>query len=472
MPVEPTPDPMADRAAESNAAYRDIITQGAPKMEDYRPSKKRTFAAALLGGFAGLGNAQAGIQTARGIVEQPYNAAMSDYQRQLSNAGSLANFDETSLTNVSRRAQLGAQTEAEVSRKKAQEALAGYHNRRTVKWEPTSKDEALQMVQAQHPQAQLKPEYFTLELEGGGTVDATIDHKTGQWMAGQTPVTGKIVKRHKLGEKDPAPHFDSEFDQIRKAKEDELKRKLTSTEMANLRTHPPDPTTEALKQSVLMMNKLKINEMQNAGTDDATQIAAFAHSPDDFHNLPAKDKSRLQRQMAAQGIPVPVKVGADTQNRERAANQTLQHVVALKQMVKDPMIRKWLGPVSGRIANAMTTGGFVVPGMSPQEAQKVEEFRDRLVTLSMQEAANINPRFSQQVKESISKASPQLLRNIDLFEGDLNAAERLAGQAMDVAWQSRWPQGQAPPRPGTQPKKTGNGILDALNEIKAQKGKK
>lgn len=81
-------------------AYKDFLSAGAPNKEDFKPSKTNRLAAILGGVSDGITHgAGAGIKTARGVLDEPYDDAMGKYALQAKKLEAGAGLEEKDINN-------------------------------------------------------------------------------------------------------------------------------------------------------------------------------------------------------------------------------------------------------------------------------------------------------------------------------------------------------------------------------------
>jgi hypothetical protein len=227
MPLGPSQMEMDADASASN--YRRILEQGAPREADTHVGKGRRIMAGILGGFAGLRDPQAGYNAARGVVQGPYKAKLDEYNRQVGNTKNLAVFDESRVQDKAKRDHLFAQSNAEVERAKAEQARASYNNRRIVKWEPQTKEEAIELEGSKHPKVPRNGQQYKIQLEDGNIVIADIDPETGNYRMGNVQIPQNKVKNlgnalTKEGDSEPKTPYQAALDEWKSRPGNESKK--------------------------------------------------------------------------------------------------------------------------------------------------------------------------------------------------------------------------------------------------------
>ena len=77
------------------SAYQKFLETGAPKEDDYKPSKKRRLAAALSGGLAAFGGDPNASDRVTRILESPYRRAVSKHQSEATRLKESAGMEES-----------------------------------------------------------------------------------------------------------------------------------------------------------------------------------------------------------------------------------------------------------------------------------------------------------------------------------------------------------------------------------------
>lgn len=110
-PVNPNPNPNLDAASAyksmigdqpAETKYKNFIDQGSPDKANFKPTKMNRLAAILGGVSSGIkGGAQAGINTANNVLDQPFNDALDKYKLDASRLATGAGMEEKDNTNKS-----------------------------------------------------------------------------------------------------------------------------------------------------------------------------------------------------------------------------------------------------------------------------------------------------------------------------------------------------------------------------------
>lgn len=84
----------------ANQRYKDFLDEGSPSRDDYKPTKMNRLAAILAGASDGIqrGGGE-GYNTARKVLDQPYDNAMGDYKLRASKLEAGANLEDKETNN-------------------------------------------------------------------------------------------------------------------------------------------------------------------------------------------------------------------------------------------------------------------------------------------------------------------------------------------------------------------------------------
>jgi len=457
LPVQPRavqPQPMLPRDA-SAAAYKQAMLEPLPNRQDYQPSKKRRVLGGILGAFAGISNPRAGYEMASDFVDSPYNRAMQDHDRRVNQAGKLAAFDQSAYqTDIKGR--------ADMSRIAAQQARADADIARGESYGTFEQrgEQELKLVTAKaKAEAENRAtETYTLTLNNGSTVHmAGWNSGTGVWTAGNVTIPPDQVKSTiKSGQQALQPRADDPY---------------TTERGAWQAAHPGQVPTPA-ENDVFRRGLSAVNQSNAAAAHSlrppvdasgATDIPAFARqvygNPELYHTVTGQYKRELTAEMERQGMNVPAKLSVQEKNKLIAVDVSLQHAAKLREMLKNPAVARHTGVVAGKITNFLLGKG-ALPPMSADEGEAVSELKNRLNLFLTQEAAVINPRFSNQLLALVKESSPKMGSFMEVILGSLNAAESSAHMVRDAIKQSQFPQGR-----GTyKPEGTGNRYRDSLRK--------
>lgn len=169
-------------------------------------------------------------------------------------------------------------------------------------------------------------------------------------------------------------------------------------------------------------------------------------NPDTFHELNDTGvKSLVSQWLMKQGLPAPRKLDMTTQQGESNAHVALGSIAKVKEMLDDPVIKKNIGPILGRLGSLEQGMGDTIHGLSDADLQKVQDFRTSLNYLFFQEGkALFGGRPPQKLMEEFKKTSANPNMVMPILQGSLNAAERAANQRVNVAMSQRFG-GKVPP---------------------------
>ncbi len=153
----------------------------------------------------------------------------------------------------------------------------------------------------------------------------------------------------------------------------------------------------------------------------ADQVKA---NPDLFQKLTG-DVANLVAQKFQQkyNLPAPRPAPADLKNKEDSSIISLNHVAAIKDLLKNPVIMKRMGAWNGRVGEVEQAVGNTI-GLSPADASAIQEFRTRVKYLFAQEGKAIfGGRPPQKLMDDLKRSSPDMKMGLPLFQGALAAVQ-------------------------------------------------
>lgn len=172
-------------------------------------------------------------------------------------------------------------------------------------------------------------------------------------------------------------------------------------------------------------------------------------NPDLFQKLTG-DVANLvaQRFSAKYSLPAPRSLPADMKNKEDGSLIALNHIDAIRELLKNPVIQQRLGSFKGRIGELEQKFGSTV-GLSAADATAIQDFRSRIPYLFGQEAkALYGGRPAAKLLEGLKASSPDMSKGLPLFLGALNAAEAMGKLNLKSADDYRFNKRGITPPPG------------------------
>jgi len=133
------------------------------------------------------------------------------------------------------------------------------------------------------------------------------------------------------------------------------------------------------------------------------------------------------------GMPPPRELPAQVKTKEANSVIALNSVNRIKQMLVDnPVIQKRMGAWDGRVGNLEQAIG-TTSGLSPQDAQKIQEFRSSVNYLFFQEGQALLQRTPQALMEELKTTSPNMKQGLPLFLGAIDAVKGTAAGNLQSA---------------------------------------
>lgn len=147
-------------------------------------------------------------------------------------------------------------------------------------------------------------------------------------------------------------------------------------------------------------------------------------NPDLFQKLTGDVMNAVaQRFQQKYNLPAPRPLPADMKNKEDGSIISLNHVAAIGELLKNPVIQKRMGAWNGRVGDLEQTVGNTV-GLTPADARAIQDFRTRISYLFAQEGkAVFGGRPPQTLMNDLKKSSPNMKMGLPLFQGALDAVK-------------------------------------------------
>lgn len=179
--------PARDQAAQG---YRQAIAQPPPQRSDYQPSLGRKIGGIALGVLSGIRNPERGYETAEGIMNEPYNKKLSEYQQNLAQKKDIFEQENKASEEVAKEGELGEQKKAEVARAGAEE-----ERKKGEAYKNSPEGQAFELKKAtiEHPaNATQDFEPYVLELTNGEKLPVSFNKRTGMYT---DPVSGTKIEQ-------------------------------------------------------------------------------------------------------------------------------------------------------------------------------------------------------------------------------------------------------------------------------------
>ena len=172
---------------------------------------------------------------------------------------------------------------------------------------------------------------------------------------------------------------------------------------------------------------ININNQPPTEDDVSNWVEQMKQNPDIYHKLDPKIKRAVGLAWnKATGLPVPQALNAEQSKLESNSQVALEHVNNVRQLLKDPVVQKRLGPVLGRLGNVEQDVGAAA-GLSPKDASKVQQLRSALTYLFMREGRGLfGGRPPEKLMELLKTTSPDVKKTIPMLNGALNAVQQTA----------------------------------------------
>jgi len=435
------PQPMLPRDA-SAAAYKQAMLEPLPNRQDYQPSKKRRVLGGILGAFAGISNPRAGYEMASDFVDSPYNRAMQDHDRRVNQAGKLAAFDQSAY-------QTDIKGQLDRSRTEAQRARTGADIARGESYGTFAErsEQELKLVTAKEAAVahNREPETYTLTLNNGSPVHmARWNSGTGVWTAGNVTIPPDQVKSTiKSGQQALQPRAEDSYTTQREAWQAAHPGQVATAEQHDIWKRGPAAIN---RDNAAAAHSLRPPVDASGATDYAAYARQVYANPELYHTVYGQNKQRLTEEMLRQGMNIPAKLNAHDKSKLIAVDVSLQHATKLREMLKNPAIASYTGPMTGRIADFLIRKG-VPPPMSGDEGEALSELKTRLNLFLAQESAVINTKFSNQVLQLVKEGSPKMGSVIGVILGSLTAAESSALMVREAIEHAQFPNGRGEFKP-------------------------
>ena len=175
-PVQPQQvqaPPQQDPRQTALGDYRQALSQPAPRMSDYHPSKARSILAPILGGIAGLHDPKTGYQVGHDVKFGPFDRQMSEYQQRLAQKKAAFETEESAAKEAATEGELKA-------RGREQDARAEEAKARAAKERFSITPEGIKAArEVRHP---LKLDIYKVPLKNGEEITAYWDNEARQMI--------------------------------------------------------------------------------------------------------------------------------------------------------------------------------------------------------------------------------------------------------------------------------------------------
>lgn len=168
-------------------------------------------------------------------------------------------------------------------------------------------------------------------------------------------------------------------------------------------------------------------------------VETLKRNPNAVSEIPATLKSKVMQDFTAEtGLPFPRPSSSSTQASETAARNALDNIQYINDVIKNPEIRKNLGPILGRLQEVEQHVGSA-GNMSPEAEKQAQELRTRLRYFVFQEGRSLlSGRLPQNLMEQLEKSSASVHMDPNMFQGALNGANDSALNVLDNADRERF----------------------------------
>ncbi len=123
------------------------------------------------------------------------------------------------------------------------------------------------------------------------------------------------------------------------------------------------------------------------------------------------------------GHSIPSKLGAAEKTRENAADRTLGNIKIARQLIQDPQMAQFIGPILGREGELSQWSGAMIPGIPDNLQQKAQQLRGALKYVMFIDASAINTRVPANLVKELKSVSPDAVKALPLLLGTLDNAE-------------------------------------------------
>ncbi len=133
------------------------------------------------------------------------------------------------------------------------------------------------------------------------------------------------------------------------------------------------------------------------------------------------------------GMPPPRELPSQVKTKEANSIIAGNAVTRIKKMLaENPVIQKRMGAWDGRLGNLEQSIGDT-KGLSPQDAQVIQNFRSSVNYLFFQEGQALLQRSPQALMEELKVTSPSMKQGLPLFLGALDAVNGTASNNIQSA---------------------------------------
>lgn len=202
-----------------------------------------------------------------------------------------------------------------------------------------------------------------------------------------------------------------------------------------LRSHLSNEATAKITAAVAqgrLAQEQMVNGMKYGPGTTEYWVKQLQENPDSIKEMPAELRSKVgQGFTQGTGLPLPTPLGESAKTQETAARNALDGASFITEVMKNPEIRKQLGPIMGRLQNVEQSIGAAV-GLSPEATKLAQELRTRMRYFVFQEGkAVLGGRLPQQLMKQLEESSSSVKMEPAMLEGALSGAVGNARSILD-----------------------------------------
>jgi uncharacterized protein YjgD (DUF1641 family) len=182
-----------------------------------------------------------------------------------------------------------------------------------------------------------------------------------------------------------------------------------------------------------------INGMKYGPGTQEYWVQQLLENPDSVKEMPAELRTAVGKALRSKtGLPLPTALDAQTATQETAARNALDSITAITEALKNPEVKKQIGPIMGRLQNAEEKVGAAA-GLSAEAERLAQELRTRMRYFVFQEGkAVLGGRLPQKLMEQLEQSSATVKMNPSMLAGALEGARKNAESVMDNAERKRF----------------------------------
>lgn len=392
-----------------------------PMQGDYHPSMKRKIGAAILGGFAGLGGAKQGVETADSFLNSPYRSKLSDYEAKLSDKEKAFKEESEATKSKADAGDKEAQRVQRIALGKESEAKAALDK---FKMSPEGR--------RQQRVAAMKGPY-NLTLKNGENLIGMMDPESGNFYNPATKMsigTDAVEKYELHTASEPKT---SEMQAVDQWKKEHGGKEPSYAERVQIRhdwaeTGQTDERAKYL-EGLGGVNTARTDEAKNKLAGNKAEVVksdteAVRKNPQYLYNLDETQRGLVKTEMIAQHIPVPRKLAPGLIERRFTAQRSVTAAEDVEKLLKDPDVINNIGFWAGNYDEK--TRKFIGdnPGKTPQEKQKAQMYRTALEQLFAQEVQAITKGAARpQILKQMSELGGKPQDALDIIKGVIAQAK-------------------------------------------------